>query len=221
MTAVSGKKKGISTRMLVQIAILGALAAVLQMIAAPLPFLPPWMKIDFADLPVLLGAFAMNPLAGVIIALIKNIVGLFTSSTGGVGELANFIISASLVLPASIIYHRKPSRKSAAIGLVFGVIAMTIMGVLMNYYVLLPIYIKLMFGGSADALLSLAAKSNGVYTSIWGICIFGVIPFNILKGAIVSVVCLLIYKPLSRFLKPGKTEGKSANKIFSQKKKEH
>lgn len=189
------KKTYFSTQRLTRIALLSAIGLVLQRLDMPLPFLPPWLKIDFAEIPVLVGAFAMGPMAGILIELVKNLVSLLFSTTAGVGELANFIMGIAFVVPASMIYRQHRTKKRAVIGLGVGTLALTVVGVLLNYYLLMPFYIEIMFKGSTEALINIAFSINENMNSLWMICVWGVVPFNLIKGAVLSMVMILLYKP--------------------------
>lgn len=184
-------------------AMLAAIAAVLMFLDFPLPFLPSFYKIDFSELPVLLGAFSMGPVAGVIIEAFKIVVKFLIkgSSTAGIGEVANFLMGVAFVLPASIPYCFKKTRKRAVIGLIVGSVCCTAAGCLLNAYVLLPAYANA-FGGM-DTIIGLGTKVNKNITGLGSFILFATAPLNIIKCTIVSVITVLVYKPLSRFIKNG------------------
>ncbi|ERK32213.1 ECF transporter S component [Clostridium intestinale] len=168
----------------IRIALLSGIAFVLMYFDFPLPIFPVFLKIDLSDIPALIGAFALGPVAGVVIELIKNI--LYTlikgSSSMLIGEFANFAIGATWVFVAGFIYNRNRTFKTAIIGLVSSVLAMTVMAVLLNYFVLLPMYVnvfKVDLGGSIGSFIAVAT-----------------VPFNILKGTIASTATVLLYKPV-------------------------
>lgn len=167
---------------MVKISLLSALAVILMYIDIPLIPAFPWLKIDFSDVPALMGAFAFGPLVGVVIELLKNILILLVkgTSTGFVGEMANFIVGVSLILPASIIYHRNKCKKSAVIGMIVGGICIEVVGIIANAYFILPAYGMKMVG---------AELANYI--------VFGLLPFNGLKAILVSVVTYILYKKLS------------------------
>ncbi len=119
--------------------------------------------------------------------------------TAGVGELANFLIGLSLVLPASLFYRKKKSRKGALWGLLCGTLAMTIAGVVINYFVLLPAY-SFFMGIPLSALVDMGSAVNSSITSVGTLVIFATLPFNLLKGALSSLITLLLYKRLSPLL---------------------
>ena len=196
------KQKKINTKMIAQIGMLGAIAVVLMLFEIPLPFAPSFYEIDFSEVPVLIGCFTMGPMAGVLIELIKIILNLCIngSVTAGVGELANFVIGCALVLPAAFIYKRKKTKKGAVIGLVTGTLFMTISGCFINAYVMLPTYAKA-FGMPIEALVEMGSAVNASITDLFTFVMFAVVPFNLLKGVLVSIIVLLIYKKISPILK--------------------
>lgn len=205
-TDVMTNTKRTSSRMKVktiaQIGMLSAIATVLMLFEIPLPFAPSFYELDFSEVPVLVGCFAMGPLAGAAVELIKILMNLIINGTitGGVGEAANFIIGCSLCVPAGIIYRRMRSKKGAMFGMALGTVLMTVFGCLINAYVLLPLYSKLM-ELPIDALVGMGTKVNPAITSLNTLVIFAVAPFNLLKGVLVSVIVLLIYKKISPVFK--------------------
>jgi len=190
------------TRNMVSIAMLAAVAVVLMLFEFPLPFLPPFYKIDASELPVIIGAFAMGPWAGVLIELIKILLNLLLdgTTTACVGEFANFLIGCSYVVPASIMYYRKKSKKNAVIGLVLGTVTCAVVGCLLNAYLLLPAYSKA-FHMDIEALIAMGTAANKAIDSMFTFVLFATAPLNILKCSLVSVITMLIYKPISRILK--------------------
>lgn len=190
------------TRYLVQIGMLAGIAVVLMLFDIPLPFAPSFYQIDLSELPVLIGAFAMGPMAGVLIELIKILLNLVINGTDTafVGEFANFLIGCALIVPAALVYQRKKTRKSAVIGMLLGTIVMAAVGGVINAYVLLPAY-SAAFGIPIDGLVEMGAAVNRAITSLPTFCLFAVVPFNLVKGLVVSVITLLLYKHISRILK--------------------
>lgn len=190
------------TRYLVQIGMLAGIAVVLMLFDIPLPFAPSFYQIDLSELPVLIGAFAMGPMAGVLIELIKVLLNLVINGTDTafVGEFANFLIGCALIVPAALVYQRKKTRKSAVIGMLLGTIVMAAVGGVINAYVLLPAY-SAAFGIPIDGLVEMGAAVNRAITSLPTFCLFAVVPFNLVKGLVVSVITLLLYKHISRILK--------------------
>lgn len=192
----------ISVRTTVKIGMLAAISVVLMLFEIPLPFAPSFYEIDFSEVPVLIGAFAMGPVAGAAIELVKILLNLVITGTdtAGVGELANFIIGCSLCLPAAIVYKRKKTRKGAMIGMAAGTALMVVIGCLINAYVMLPAY-SAAFGLPIDALVQMGTAVNPSITSLSTFVIFAVAPFNLLKAVLVSLVVLLIYKKISPIFK--------------------
>ena len=191
-----------STKVMVQIAMLSAIAIVLMLFEFPLPFAPSFYKLDFSELPVIIGAFAIGPVAGALIEAVKILLNFLVngSTTAGVGEFANFIIGCAFVLPAALIYTKKKSKKSAIIGLIVGTVFMTAVGCLVNAYVLLPAYAAA-FHWEISALIALGSAVNPAIQSLWSFILLAVAPFNLVKGILVSFITLLIYKKISLILK--------------------
>ena len=202
MNNSTDKRQKLNTRMIAQIGMLGAIAVVLMLFEIPLPFAPSFYEIDFSEVPVLIGCFSMGPLAGVLIELIIIVLNLCINGTmtAGVGEAANFVIGCALVLPAAFIYKRKKTKKGAIIGLVTGTLFMTISGCFINAYVMLPTYAKA-FGMPIEALVEMGSAVNANITDLLTFVMFAVVPFNLLKGVLVSMIVLLIYKKISPILK--------------------
>ena len=188
-------------KMMVEIAMLGAIATVLMLFEIPLPFAPAFYEIDLSEVPILIGCFSMGPLAGAAIEFLKILLNFLINGTitAGVGELANFIVGCALVLPAGFIYKYHKTKKNAMIGMAAGTAAMTIVGGFMNAFVLLPLYAAA-FGG-IDAIIGMGSDLNSAVSGMSGFIMLIVVPFNLLKGIIVSIVTLLLYKYISPILK--------------------
>lgn len=198
-------KERIGVRGVVQIGMLSAIAIILMQFEVPLPFAPPFYKIDFSEIPVLIGCFVMGPLAGAIVELIKVILNVVISgtTTGGVGDIANFLIGCTMCVPAGMIYKKYHTRKSALAGMAIGTVFMTMIGCILNAYVLLPVYAKA-FEMPIDALVAMGTAVNHSITSLSTFVIFAVAPFNLLKGVLVSFIVFLIYKKISPIFKMNK-----------------
>ena len=178
--------------------IFGAIAAILMFIEFPLPFAPSFYELDFSEVPVLIGSFAMGPLAGVFIELIKVLVHLVIKGThtAGVGELANFVIGCSFVIPAGIIYMHHKTKKTAIIGMVAGTLIMAGIGCFLNAFVVLPAYASA-FHMPIDSLIAMGTAVNAKINSLFTFVMLAVVPFNIVKGIVVSIVTMLLYKRVS------------------------
>ena len=195
------KKNRFTTQTLAKIAILGALAFVLMLLEFPLPIAPTFYKLDFSEVIVLIGGFALGPLEAVVIEALKNILNIiFTgSSTAYVGELANFIVGSCFVVPAAIIYHRNKSIKSALIGSIVGTVCMIIAGALMNGLVLIPMYSKL-FNLPLETIIGMGAAIVPAINNVFTFVLYCVCPFNLVKGIIVSALTFILYKRVSPLL---------------------
>ncbi len=195
-------KKKMTTKMITQIGMLGAIATVLMLFEIPLPFAPSFYEIDFSEVPVLIGCFTMGPLAGALIELVKIILNFVINgtTTAGVGEIANYVIGISFCLPAGIIYKKCKSKKGAVIGLTVGTLFMTVLGCFVNAYVLLPTYAAA-FKMPINALVEMGTAVNANINSLFTFVMFAVAPFNLLKGVMDSIIVLAIYKKISPILK--------------------
>lgn len=204
---VEKKKTGnteriLSTRKLTMVGMFSAIAAILMIFEFPLPFAPAFYKLDFSEIPVLITAFAFGPVAGVMVEFCKIVLNLLMDSTttAFVGELANFMVGCSFILPASIIYLHKKNRKSAIVGCVVGTICLTVFGTSFNAIYLVPKFAEL-YGMPLDAIVGMGTAINPAITDLTTLVMFAVAPLNILKGVSVSVITMLVYKKLSRFMK--------------------
>ncbi|MFL0246176.1 ECF transporter S component [Candidatus Clostridium stratigraminis] len=185
---------------LIKISLLGCIAFILMYIEIPLPIFPSFLRIDIGDLPALLGAFAFGPMAGVLVELIKNILyAIFKGNTALIGESANFIIGSVLVITTGIIYKKKKTKKGALLGLLAGGIAMTLAGAVLNYYVLLPLY-ETVLGFKISAVVGMGAAINHNVKDLNSFIIWIIVPYNILKVFVVSIVTLAVYKSVSPIL---------------------
>ena len=182
------------------IAVCSAIAAVLHMLDFPLLFLAPeFYKLDFSELPVMLCGFYMGPSAAVACEAVKILLKLLLkgTSTAFVGDFANFAVGCSLVLPAVIVYHTKKSRASALWGLFTGTVVLTVFGSAFNAIYLLSKFSQL-FGLPLEAIIGMGSKINGGITSLQTFVLLAVAPLNLIKGVMVSVLTLLLYKKVAR-----------------------
>ena len=191
-------QKNRNLRKLVGTAMLAAVAFVLQFLEFPMPLSPSFAKFDLSDLPALIGAFAYGPLWGVVIEAVKNALHLFQTQTGGIGELANFLMGAALVFPAGLIYQKHKSRKTALIGCTVGSLCMGVMAALANYFILLPMFEIFM---PMDEMIEAFAAVIPFIHSKLDVVLLNALPLNIIKGLVVSLVTMLLYKRLSPILK--------------------
>lgn len=193
-------KSQAKTRKLTVAAMLSAVGALLMFVDFSLPMLiPGFIKMDISELPALLASFSLGPSYGVLVCLIKNVFNLlFHSDTGGIGELCNFLLGAAFVGTAGLIYKHKKTRTVAIIASIVGAIVMAIVSVPINYYISYPVYAQL-FGGIDKIVAAYQALRPGTDGLLECLVVFN-LPFNILKGGIVSFFTFLIYKPLSPIL---------------------
>ncbi len=181
---------------------LGGISAVLMFLEFNVPFIPSFLKLDFSDLAVVLGGLIIGPLQGAFIALVKVTIHLFLkgSATGGVGELANVINSLCYMLTTVFIYKKTRTRLGGHTGLIAGTVMTSIVATVVNYFVIFPIY-QLRMGYSAEELISLSANVNPYITSLGGLAIAAVLPFNVFKYIIISLMTGLLYRRLNLFVR--------------------
>jgi len=180
---------------------------ILMLFEMPMPFAPSFYELDLSEVPALIGAFAFGPAAGVLIEFIKILLKLIFkgTTTAFVGDLANFAVGCSFILPASIVYLLWKKKKGAIIGCVLGTIILTVFGSIFNALYLLPAFSKL-YGMPLDTILAMGSKVNPLMTegSMLSFVVCCVVPINLIKGTVVSVLTMLIYKKLSPILKAGR-----------------
>ena len=192
------KKFAFNVRTITMTALLSAIAYILAFIEFPVPLSPSFAKMDLSDFPALIGAFAFGPISGLLIELVKNTLQLLTTSTGGIGEIANFLMGASYVVAAGVIYKHHKTKKTAWIACVVASFVMGIAAALANYFILLPLFETFM---PLDQLIaSFGAFLPFIHTKL-DIVLFNALPFNILKGLVIGGFTMLIYKRLSPILK--------------------
>lgn len=191
-----------ATAAMVKIGLLSAIAFILMFLDFPLPVLfPAFLKIDFSDVPALVGGFALGPVAGMLIELIKNVLYMVSKSdTAGVGPAANFLTGVAMVVPASIIYRRLHSRTGALLGMAVGTVVMTVVMAFANYYIFFPLY-QTVLGFPKEAIIAMGTAVNPNITDMKSLIILGTSPFNIFKGVTVSLLTLGLYKFISRLFK--------------------
>ncbi|HIQ97751.1 MAG TPA: ECF transporter S component [Candidatus Limivivens merdigallinarum] len=187
-------------RFMAQIAMLTTVAEILMLFEIPLPFAPSFYEIDFSEVPILIGCFIMGPAAGVMMEFLKILLNFLINGTmtAGVGELANFLIGCALVVPAGMLYRMRKTRKQAIIGMAVGTLCMAVVGGVLNAFVLLPAYAAA-FGGM-DAIIAMGTAVNGSISGLSTFVLFAVVPFNLLKGILVSIVTFILYKYVSRVM---------------------
>lgn len=185
------------THKLVVTAMLSAVAAVLMFLEFSVPIMPSFIKLDISELPALLASFSLGPIYGVAVCLVKNLVNLTHTSTGGVGELCNFLMGVTFVVPAGLLYQKLKSRKGALIGSLIGSVIMAVVSVPLNYFITYPIYTLFMpMEGIIGAYQLILPFVDNLLQCL---LIFNM-PFTFVKGMLVVLITFLIYKPLSPIL---------------------
>ncbi len=193
-------KSKINVRGMVVTAIMSALGFVLMMLNFPIPIMPGFIKFDFSELPAIITSFALGPWYGVGVCFFKNLLHLiFNTSTSGVGELSNFLLGAIYVLTAGYIYKRNKSFKTAVLGTVVGSVAMAVLGVFTNYFIVYPFYAKVFM--PYDVIISMYTTILPSADSLLKALLIFNLPFTFAKGMADALICFLCYKKLSPILK--------------------
>ncbi len=192
-----GQKK-FSTATLTKISVISVIAYILTWFEVGIPIFPSFLKFDLSDIPVIISALSMGSGAGVFVALIKNVLrGLLQTTSGGIGEAANFIIGCAFVLPLSFVYKKK---KSYVLGAILGVVCMSLVGCVLNYTVLIPLYATV-FGAPISVFVDIANALNKYVTDLFTLVAFAILPFNLIKGTLISFVGYILFKSINPVLK--------------------
>jgi riboflavin transporter FmnP len=204
MNKTDNIKRSARIRYIAVTAILAAAAGVIQLLEFPLPFLiPPFIKMDFSELPALMGSFALGPVCGILVCFLKNVIKAFTTSTGFIGEFCNFLLGAAFVATAGLIYKFRKTRKGAIVASLVGSLVMALVSLPVNYFISYPVYIKLFM--PLEVILGMYQAILPSVKTLWGALIIFNLPFTFAKGLIDSVITFLIYKKISPLLKTGFT----------------
>lgn len=199
------KEKVLTTRKIAMIGMFSAISGILMFFEFPLPMIaPPFYELDFSEIPVLICGFAFGPAAGVIAEFLKVLIKLFlkSTSTAFVGDFANFVVGCTMILPATVIYHLKKNKKMAVLACVGGTIFMAVFGTAFNALYLIPAFAKL-YKMPLDVIIGMGTEINAAIDNIITFVIICVAPLNLIKGAMISVLTMLLYKPLSPIIKEG------------------
>lgn len=200
--------KSANTKKITYTALFSAIAAILMYFEFQIPFMPPFLNVDLSGAVILIGAFLFGAAPALMMTFIKDLIHLTSSKTGGVGELADFLILGTMVLIAVLIYSKFHTKKGAVIGCLGGTLGMVLMGVLTNKYLLIPFYSKLM---PIEEIINACAAINPAIGSIDSYLIWGVMPFNFIKGIILSTITILLYKKLANFIRTEHFKNKVTN----------
>ena len=195
-------KEILTTRIIVVTGMFSAVSAILYVLDFPVFFAPGFYKLDFSELPALIAGFAFGPVSAVLIEFIKVFLKILLkgTSTAFVGDLANFIIGCSFVLPASIIYRMNKSKQTAKIACAAGTLIITAFGSMFNAFYLLPAFSAL-YGMPMENLVAAGTAVNPAITDVSTFVLFAVAPLNFIKGTLISVITMLVYKKLSVIIK--------------------
>ena len=191
-------KKQLSIRTMTSVAVLSAVAFVLAFFEFPVPLTPSFARMDLSDFPALIGAYAFGPVAGILIELVKNLLGLFSSATSGIGEFANFLMGASYVGTAGMIYKLHKTRKTALIGGIAGSVVMGITAALANYFILLPLFEQFM---PVEQIIASFGEFIPFIKTKLDVVLYNAFPFNLLKGLVITAFTMLLYKRIRPLLK--------------------
>lgn len=198
----SRSRAGLSTKQLALCGLMGGICTVLMMFRFPLPFMPPFMDFDFAGLVEIIGGFTMGPLAAFAIIVVKLLLKCVTQGTTSAwtGELSNLMLSCAFVLPAVFIYDRNKSRKTALIGMATGTILSAVVAVFTNLFIIIPFYATFM-GLTMEKIIAMCEAVNPLLNSKWSMALLGIVPFNLIKNGVLSVLTFFVYKKISRQIK--------------------
>lgn len=194
-------RKKMSIQTLTKVAMLAAVAGVLMLFEFPLWFAPSFYKLDFSELAVMIGALSMGPLAGAAIEGIKILLNFVLNGTitGGVGELGNFLIGCSFVVPAAWVYRKNRTLKGMVLGMAAGTCMMVLLGSVINYFILLPVYATV-FGQPLEFFVQMGNVLNPAIVDLKTLILFAVAPFNLLKGVLIGILTYFLYRKLARQL---------------------
>ena len=196
-TSASSRKAMITK--LTSTAILSAMAVLLMYLEFNLPFMPGFLKFDFSELPVLIGAYALGPWYGVLIELLKNLIHLPATGTAGIGEASNFITGSIYVFIAGWIYTKNRTRKGAIISMAVATLALGLIACPLNYFITLPLYGSVL-GFPMEAIVGMASAVNPMVSSKISLIFWVFLPFNLFKGLVISFLAFWVYKPISNII---------------------
>ncbi|MBR6484319.1 MAG: ECF transporter S component [Clostridiales bacterium] len=179
-------------------AVMTALAVTLMYVEVSLPFMPPFLKFDFSEIPVLVGSFALGPIYGIIIELLKNLLHLPATGTMGIGELSNFITGSIYVFTAGMIYSKHRTRKGAIISMIVATLLLGLIACPFNYFITLPLYESVLHV-PMEAILGMCSYNPLIKEKI-DLITYVFLPFNLFKGTVVAIITFFIYKPISRLI---------------------
>ena len=195
------RKMVFSVNYMTKVAVLGVLAWLIMFLEFALPFFPSFLKIDISDIIALIGSLAMGPIAGILVELIKNLIHLIHTSTAGVGELANFIVGSAFVGVAGLYYRSHKTKKGALISLLLGTVSIVVTGAIVNYFITIPLYSILIV--PYEVIMKMSSEVIPAIHNKFTLILYAFVPFNLLKGVLLTVITWPIYKRLSPILQKG------------------
>lgn len=213
----SRAQRKITIRRIAACGILTAMAVLLMYLEVPLPFMPVFLKFDFAELPVLIGAFALGPVWGIVIELLKNLIHLPVTQTMGIGELSNFITGVIYVGTAGLLYTKLRTKKGAALSMVISTLVLSVVAIPVNAFITLPLYGSMM-NFPIDAIIGMSASANPLVKDKLSLLLAVFVPFNLFKGTVVGIITFFVYKPISKLINKTykETHVQADNKDFKQ-----
>lgn len=199
ITKDSIRSSRVNARKIAVTGIFTAMAVVLMYLEFSVPFMPPFLKFDFSELPVLVGSFALGPAYGIVIELLKNLIHLPVTATSGIGEMSNFITGSIYVFAAGKFYEKHRTRKGAIISMLIATLTLGIIAVPFNYFITLPLYGSIL-NYSTEAIVGMSAAVNPMITDKTSLVLWAFLPFNILKGLVIGFITFWVYKPISKLI---------------------
>lgn len=199
ITKDSIRSSRVNARKIAVTGIFTAMAVVLMYLEFSVPFMPPFLKFDFSELPVLVGSFALGPAYGIVIELLKNLIHLPVTATSGIGEMSNFITGSIYVFAAGKFYEKHRTRKGAIISMLIATLMLGIIAVPFNYFITLPLYGSIL-NYSTEAIVGMSAAVNPMITDKTSLVLWAFLPFNILKGLVIGFITFWVYKPISKLI---------------------
>ncbi len=200
ITKNANPNRAVNIRALAVTAVMSAVAVILMILEFSVPFVPEFLKFDFSELPALITSFCFGPVYGVTVCLVKNLIHLPFGTSGGVGELSNFILGSVFIGTAGTVYKYKKSRSGALIGSLAGTVAMSLLQFITNYYIVYPFYTNFM---PMKAILGAYSAIFPFIDNLWEALAVVNLPFTFIKGALITAICFIIYHRLSPILKYG------------------
>lgn len=188
------------TKYLTKIGLLSAFAALLMFLELPLPLMPVFLKLDISELPAVIAAFSMGPLAAVAVELLKNIIHVVNTQTAGIGEMANLLVGISFLIPIGYVYKKRADMWGASVGLLLGTLSMMLAASVLNYYILLPLY-QAVLHFPLEQVITMGTAANPHIVDLKSFITLAIVPFNAVKGMVIALFTLALYKKVLPLLR--------------------